>query len=141
MNCENPDFYSEMVDALAKPGEEIVKGLAADSAHLLHMVVGVCGEAGELLDAVKKHVIYGKTLDMDNVVEELGDLEFYLEGIRAALGVSRQTTLSANISKLAVRYNKGVYSDEAAQLRADKSETGIHQTVERRFIGQEANNG
>lgn len=38
------------------------------------MATGVSGEAGELLDAVKKSVVYKKPLDRENVVEELGDL-------------------------------------------------------------------
>lgn len=44
----------------------------------LHACVGIAGEAGELLDAIKKHWIYGKLFDAENVVEECGDILFYL---------------------------------------------------------------
>jgi len=114
--------HADMVKALAKPGADIVASLTPETTHLLHMAVGVSGEAGELLDAVKKAAIYVKPIDRDNVVEELGDLEFYMEGLRQGLGISREETLNANIAKLSVRYNGLKYSNEAAQTRADKVE-------------------
>jgi NTP pyrophosphatase (non-canonical NTP hydrolase) len=111
--------HPDLVEALAKPGRAIVEAMTPVEAHLIHMVMGISGEAGELLDAIKKAVIYKKTLDYANVVEELGDLEFYLEGLRAALGLTRQQTLEANIDKLSKRYGEK-YSDAAAIARADK---------------------
>jgi NTP pyrophosphatase (non-canonical NTP hydrolase) len=111
--------HEELVAALVKPGEIIAALMTADDAHLMHMAVGISGEAGELLDAVKKAVIYQKDLDMVNVEEELGDIEFYLEGIRQGLGITRQQCIDANIVKLQKRYGT-VYSDRAAQERADK---------------------
>lgn len=114
--------HNEMVLALAKPGQAIVDSLTAETAHLLHMVVGVSGEAGELLDAIKKSAIYNKPLDLVNCIEELGDIEFYLEGIRQGLNITREQTIEANIEKLSVRYKGLVYSDQAAQSRADKQE-------------------
>lgn len=112
--------FSEMVNALAKPGMAILNELTPEKAHNIHMAIGIAGEAGELLDAVKKEAIYGKELDRENVIEELGDLEFYMEGLRQGLNITRDETLKANISKLGVRYQGMVYSNEAAQKRADK---------------------
>lgn len=113
--------HSEMVTRLAKPGEAIVHQMTSSKAHILHMAIGVSGESGELLDAVKKAVIYNKMLDRDNAIEELGDLEFYMEGLRQGLGITREETLVANINKLdKQRYPNG-YSDAAAQERADKA--------------------
>ncbi len=112
--------HSEMVRTLVKPGHKIAEEINADNAHMIHMAIGIAGEAGELLDAVKKAVIYRKPLDLDNVIEELGDLEFYMEGIRQGLGLTRETCIKANIRKLEKRYGQ-VYSDTAAQLRADKA--------------------
>lgn len=113
--------YAKMVKSLAKDGEQIADELNGQDAHLLHMAVGVSGESGELLDAIKKHTIYRKPLDHANVVEELGDLEFYMEGLRQTLGITREETLEANFNKLSVRYGKGTYSDQQAQDRADKN--------------------
>lgn len=116
----NEKDFAEMVASLSKPGEQIKNELTPKQAHLLHMAVGISGEAGELLDAVKKHVIYQEPLNLINVVEELGDLEFFLEGIRSSLGISRDEVLAKNIIKLSVRYLSGTYSNQQAQQRADK---------------------
>jgi NTP pyrophosphatase (non-canonical NTP hydrolase) len=118
-NETNNINYADMVAKLAKPGAAILETLTPTDCHLLHMTVGISGEAGELLDAVKKAVVYRKPLDFDNVIEELGDLEFYMEGLRQALDITREQTLDANKAKLGIRYLNG-YSDKAAQVRADK---------------------
>jgi NTP pyrophosphatase (non-canonical NTP hydrolase) len=117
------DDHKHLVQYLAKPGSAILADMAPHQAHLLHMAVGVSGEAGELLDAIKKHVIYQKTLDVRNVIEELGDIEFYMRGIRDALGIHRNDVLQHNVNKLRTRYASGEFSNEAAQKRADKSHT------------------
>lgn len=85
-----------------------------------HMMIGACGEVGELADAIKRHTIYGKELDRANVVEELGDLEWYLAGLRQMIGITHREVLEANVAKLQARYPAGEYSDQAAQDRADK---------------------
>lgn len=113
--------FSNMVRALAKPGQDIIFSLTPARAHLLHMAVGVSGEAGELLDNVKKYVVYNKPFDIVNMTEEMGDIEFYLEGIRQVTGITREQTIEANIAKLGKRYSQG-YSDQAAQERADKAD-------------------
>lgn len=113
--------YSEMVYTLTKPGEEIVNSLSPMGAHMLHMAAGISCEAGELLDSIKKTVIYNKPIDRDNIVEELGDLEFYMEGLRQRLSITREQCIEAKIVKLSKRYHAGKYSDKAAQERADKS--------------------
>lgn len=117
---EKPVSYAEFVMALCKPGEAIVSSLTPDKAHIWHMATGVSGEAGELLDAVKKHVLYGKPLDIENVVEELGDLKFYITGLMEKLGISEWRVEEHNRAKLGERYKSLTYSDEAAQTRADK---------------------
>jgi len=112
--------FEDMVKSLAKSGDLITQELTGEDAHNLHMAVGISGEAGELLDAIKKAVIYRKPVDRENVIEELGDLEFYMEGLRQGYGITREETLDANIAKLGVRYSGG-YSDKAAHNRADKA--------------------
>lgn len=116
----NEADYPSLVSALVKPGKQIIAELSPKKAHALHMVVGISGEAGELLDALKKWVLYGKPLDVENVIEELGDIEFYAEGLRAALGITREHVLEVNIAKLNKRYSSGKYSNEQAIGRADK---------------------
>jgi NTP pyrophosphatase (non-canonical NTP hydrolase) len=120
----NPISFEQMVTNLAKSGEDILKTMTPEQAHLMHMNWGVGGEVGELSDALKKYVIYNKELDLVNVIEELGDVEFYLEGLRQGLGITRQDTLNANKKKLLTaenaRYKDGTYTDEQAVNRNDK---------------------
>lgn len=120
--------HSELVRALVKPPIDIRATLDDSKTDLIHAVLGISGEAGELLDEIKKHAVYNKELDRENVVEELGDLEFYMEQLRQRLGITREETLSANIAKLSKRYESLAYSDKAAQDRADK-------VPERKFFG------
>ena len=112
--------HEELVEKLAKPGEYIADELEPWEAHFWHMATGVCTEAGELLDAAKKVVIYRKPIDRANVVEELGDIEFYLEGVRQGLNISRKECLDHNIEKLRKRYHGGKINEAHAQERADK---------------------
>jgi NTP pyrophosphatase (non-canonical NTP hydrolase) len=112
--------HPELVEKLAKPGADILKELTPEDCELWHMASCICSEAGELFDAIKKLVIYRKPLDRANVVEELGDLEFYMEGARQVLAITRQETLDANILKLSKRYNELKYSNKSAVKRADK---------------------
>jgi NTP pyrophosphatase (non-canonical NTP hydrolase) len=112
--------HAELVEALVKPPEAIRATLSVGSVDLIHAIMGISGEAGELLDGIKKHVIYNKPLDIENVIEELGDMEFYMEQLRQRLGITREQTIEHNIAKLSKRYASLGYSDAAAQERADK---------------------
>ncbi len=123
--------FEDMVTVLAKPGEDILKQITAKECNMLHMAVGISGEAGELLDAIKKTAIYKKPIDMANVIEELGDLEFYMEGIRQELNITRQETIHGNISKLSKRYAGFRYSNQAALNRADKDEDRENDLLDR----------
>ena len=86
---------------------------------LLHAAIGIAGEAGELLDAVRKHIFDGQPLDRENIIEELGDLCFYIEASMQVIGVSRVEIDVCNMAKLSKRYEGG-YSDQQAQERKDK---------------------
>ena len=112
--------HPQLVSALVKPDDAILDSLEPGDCNLWHMSSCICGEAGELFDAIKKHVIYRKELDRENIVEELGDLEFYLEVLRQEMQISREETVNHNIAKLSERYHKLQYSDQHAQERADK---------------------
>lgn len=118
------DEHADMVYRLSKDGDAILENLSPTECHMLHMLIGLTGEVGELVDAIKKNIIYGKELDRDNLVEELGDIEFYLEGLRQGLDIDRDETLAENIMKLETgeqaRYTDG-YSDDAAIRRDDKA--------------------
>ena len=112
--------HEELVRRIAKSGQEIKDSLSAKDLDLWHHATGCATEAGELLDAAKKVAIYNKPVDRENVIEELGDLEFYMQGIRANLGITREECLAHNIAKLTKRYPKGTFDNADAVARADK---------------------
>ena len=72
--------------------------------NLVHMALGITGEAGEVADVIKKHYAYGKTLDVQHLVEEVGDIMFYLNGLLAEVDVEWSEVLELNIKKLEARY-------------------------------------
>lgn len=51
--------------------------------NLVHAVFGIKDEVGEIVGAIKKHLFYGKELDLVNIKEELGDALWFI-----ALGLS-----------------------------------------------------
>jgi NTP pyrophosphatase (non-canonical NTP hydrolase) len=114
MNERIIDRFEQSVDVLFVNKSQSVEGLA-------HAALGIAGEAGEIVDAVKKTWIYDKALDLENVKEEAGDLLFYLVAIGKLCGFSLEDAMRYNMAKLAKRYPSG-YTNEAAIARADKQE-------------------
>lgn len=75
----NFEEYAPLAARTAKPLER--------TAQIEHAQLGVITEMGELADQVKRHVIYGKDLDITNFVEEVGDVMWYLALLIAEIGV------------------------------------------------------
>lgn len=107
--------YSEFVASRAKP-------MTNATEDLLHAAIGVSGEGGELLDAIKKSWVYNQPIEgkIDNIIEELGDALFYIQMAANYLGISLEHLIDSNMQKLTKRYPTG-YSDQAAKERADKA--------------------
>ena len=74
---------------------------------LLNGVMGLCGESGEVIDILKKHLSQGHELNRDKMIEELGDVAWYLAETAYALGVDLDTVLRKNLDKLKKRYPEG----------------------------------
>lgn len=96
------------------------KDLPFFTDRLMHAQLGLSSEAGEFADALKRHTIYGKELDRENLKEELGDLLWYMALAANALGESLGTIAAANIAKLRDRYPEK-YTDADALARKDKA--------------------
>ena len=78
--------------------------LSTDKDVELHMAIGLATEAGELLDAYKKHIFYGRELDKRNVKEEIGDIIWYLEILMDEIGYSYEEAENDVFLKLSKRY-------------------------------------
>ena len=105
----------------------IITDLGDHQKNLMHMAAGISGEAGEVIDIVKKNFAYGKPLDTAHLVEELGDLLFYINGMLWMIDCSWQDVLLRNIAKLESRYPEGSFSAARAinrDLAAEQAAMG-----------------
>lgn len=74
---------------------------------MLHAATGLAGEAGEVLDLAKKVCFTNKPMDRQKLIEEMSDVEFYMEALRQALAIPREFVLQMNIDKLRARHPEG----------------------------------
>ena len=92
-------------------------GSARDA--LLNATLGIAGEAGELVECVKKAVFQGHSLAPDKIASEIGDLMWYLDWLREMHGLEWNKILDGNINKLALRYPMGEFCSKDSQKRRD----------------------
>lgn len=95
--------------------EAVSKRFTPYMARILHATIGLSTEAGELLDALKKSLYYGKELDEVNLKEETGDLFWYLAILADSLDIDFEFIMSSNIEKLKARYGDKFTSERALQ--------------------------
>lgn len=80
--------------------------------NLYYPVLGLCGEAGEVAEQVKKMhrddngVITGARLDA--IVKELGDVLWYVNAVCFEVGIGLDDVARANLAKLRSRQERGV---------------------------------
>lgn len=72
--------------------------------HVLHGVLGIATEAGELLEALRAVIQESKPIDITNFKEELGDLFWYIALLAREFGLSFEDIQRSNIAKLRTRY-------------------------------------
>lgn len=76
-------------------------------------VLGLNGEAGEVADLLKKHRFQGHELDRDKMIDEAGDVLWYVAELSGGLGVSLEEVAQRNIVKLRARYPDGFDSERS----------------------------
>ena len=86
-------------------------------AVLLNGVMGLCGESGEAIDLMKKHLAQGHPLDRDALIKELGDIAWYLAETAHALDVPLEEVCRRNIDKLKARYPEGFSAEKSLHRR------------------------
>lgn len=94
-------------------------------ARLIHAVLGLSSEVGELADALKKHIIYGKALDEINILEENGDLDWYQAVMLHAIKRSTSEAYDRNIAKLRARYGDAFDPQKALNRDLDKERKAL----------------
>ena len=80
---------------------------------LINGVMGLCGESGEAIDIVKKHLHQGHPLDKEKLLKELGDIAWYLAETAYALDTPLDAVLEQNIAKLKARYPEGFDTEKS----------------------------
>ncbi len=110
MNLEN--YKEESARTFAYRQEP----LNEETTDMLHCAIGCSTEAGELLDAFKKHIFYGKPLDKINVGEEIADMMWYISNLARLSGLDVEMLLQSNINKLRVRF-PDKFTEENAENR------------------------
>ena len=85
---------------------------------LINSVMGLCGEAGEAIDIVKKWLAQGHELDKPRLAKELGDIAWYLAEAATALDMPLEDIFAANLEKLKARYPAGFDAEKSRSRRA-----------------------
>jgi NTP pyrophosphatase (non-canonical NTP hydrolase) len=82
--------------------------------------LGIAGEAGEVVEIIKKDVYHGHLLDKKEVEKELGDVMWYIANLATELNLSMENILEKNIEKLKVRYPKKFSFEDSMERRDTK---------------------
>jgi NTP pyrophosphatase (non-canonical NTP hydrolase) len=80
---------------------------ASQQEDLQHASMGIAGEAGEVVDLLKKHLGHGHPVDREKLKKELGDVLWYLSDLARLFDIKLSDVAEANIEKLKRRYPNG----------------------------------
>ena len=74
---------------------------------------GLCGEAGECIDVLKKHEFQGHELNTEKLLDELGDVLWYIAQTAVGIGTTLEEVAQHNIAKLRARYPEGFSTNKS----------------------------
>ena len=74
---------------------------------IINACLGLSGEVGEVNDLIKKNMFQGHPLNKEDLINELGDIAWYLAEAATALNVDLEEILIKNIEKLKKRFPEG----------------------------------
>lgn len=92
-----------------------------DGGNLTAHFLGLCGEAGEVVELYKKHIGHGHELDLVKLEKELGDVLWYISAIATGLELDLDLIAQRNIDKLQARY-PDKFSSERSINRVENQE-------------------
>lgn len=87
---------------------------------LLNALMGLCGESGEAIDLMKKHLFQGHELDREKLIKELGDVAWYLAEAATGLDIDLSEVLQRNLDKLHARYPKGFDTERSRRRESEQ---------------------
>ena len=119
------DYIQDAIKTESRDFESMNNRLGDDGMkRLLHAGIGLSTESGEFLDALKKHIFYGKDLDRVNLAEEIGDLFWYLAIASDELNIDFESVMARNIEKLKARYG-----EKFSETKADSRDLNRERTI------------
>jgi NTP pyrophosphatase (non-canonical NTP hydrolase) len=102
---ENKNYVKEVLRTESTDLNPIKNRLSEDDTiRLLHAGMGLVTESAEFLDMLKKHIFYGKPIDIINAKEEVGDNLWYAAVAIDVLKTTFDEVMGGNIEKLRKRY-------------------------------------
>ena len=87
--------------------------------NVLYAAIGMCGEAGEVSELIKKYAYHGHTIDTEHLARELGDVLWYVSYMADLFGYSLGEIMAMNQEKLAKRYPDGKFDEERSRNRKE----------------------
>lgn len=134
-------FAEYQREAARTGGDDLLPGEWTNGMHCA--ALGLCGEAGEVADLLKKHMHHGAPLDHAKLAKELGDALWYIAHACNVMRWDLDKIAALNVKKLRARYPDGFNTadsiakrDEAATLvvgdgHGHDADTGVtHGTAE-----------
>ena len=132
MSHVDPQKYQEFVNAVTSNESKDHHAFAQrivnlqnegfPTERLLTASVGMCAEAGEFTEVVKKIFLQGKPYTEENVFHmkrELGDICWYLAQACMALDTTFDEVIEMNVEKLESRYPGGSFDVHHSENRAE----------------------
>ena len=121
-------FVDEVTSQPSKNHEAFIyriqelEGQGFPSERLLTASVGMCAEAGEFTEIVKKIIFQGKPVNEENLFHlkrELGDIMWYVAQACIGLNISLDEVLEMNVEKLVARYPGGNFDVHYSENRKE----------------------
>ena len=121
-------FVDEVTSEQSKDHEAFIyrlqelKGQGFHSERLLTAAVGMCAEAGEFTEIIKKIIFQGKPVNEENLFHlkrELGDIMWYVAQACISLDISLDEIMEMNVKKLVSRYPGGNFDVHYSENRKE----------------------
>lgn len=103
--------YADFTDSVWK---EPPAATTAFEQELAICALGLSGEAGEVVEKIKKLLHYGRRIEQDEMEKELGDVFYYWIRLVKLCGLEPYDVIEANQDKLVDRQFRGVLHGEGS---------------------------
>lgn len=87
--------------------------------NVIYAAMGMCGEAGEASELIKKYAYHRHAIDTEHLARELGDVLWYVSYMAHLFGYSLGKIMAMNQEKLAKRYPDGKFDAERSNNRKE----------------------